>query len=163
MTSACKPACSTAPSAAALVSEPADGADVGLWRVSSSDRATAKAMEDVQKFIDCLSVEEPEGSSLPFGPPLPPFSPSWLGPAATGNPKGSSLQLPIGRPAVPFAASWAAPVSRQRQAVASPQQAVCGDSCLNRQMNIMCDPKLCPEAAATAAVAVKPVCKCLLD
>lgn len=87
-----------------------------------SDSKLEQAMLNVDKLVSCLSVEEPEGSGLPIQPPL--------------------------LPSAPFSASWAAPFGGGRAHGRSPARAACGDSCLNRQLSVLCNPKTCPCGAA---------------
>lgn len=95
----------------------ADGSDLCC---EVTDLDVQQAMMSVDHFVSCLSMEEPEGSSLPV--------------------KQSLL------PSIPFGTGWGGSFSQNswHQNAAAQQQAGCGDQCLNRQLCILCDAKLCP-------------------
>lgn len=95
----------------------ADGSDLGC---EVTDTDVQQAMMNVDHFVSCLSVEEPEGSSLLVQQSL--------------------------LPSFPLGTGWASSLSQKKwhQNAAAQQQAGCGDQCLNRQMCILCDAKLCP-------------------
>ena len=78
-----------------------------------------QAMMNVDHFVSCLSMEDPEGDSSPV------------------------QHLPL--PSIPFGTGWASSFSRNKwRQKAAQQQAGCDDKCLNRQLCILCDAKLCP-------------------
>jgi len=85
-----------------------------------TDLDVQQAMLNVDHFVSCLSMEDPEGSSLPVQQSL--------------------------LPSFPVGPGWASSLGQNKwhQNAAAQQQAGCGDKCLNRQMCILCDAKLCP-------------------
>ena len=95
----------------------ADGPDL-CCEVTDID--VEQAMRNVDHFVSCLSMEDPEGSSLPVQQSL--------------------------LPSTPFGTGWASSLSQNKwhQNAAAQQQAGCGDKCLNRQLCVLCDAKLCP-------------------
>ena len=113
-TTAALPACFTALPEAALDCDEVCDGLADLHHASSSDSAVEKAMGQVQHIIDCLSVEGLEGSSPRTA------CPPWTG-------------------------GWANPSNGNERLQADPQhEAACGDACLNRQLNVLCDPAVCP-------------------
>ncbi|KAL0040075.1 hypothetical protein WJX79_005221 [Trebouxia sp. C0005] len=98
----------------------ADLADASDLCCEVTDIALEQAIMNVDRFVSCLSMEDPEGSSLPV----------------------QQLLLP----SVPFGTGWASSLSQNtwHQNAAAQQQAGCGDKCLNRQLCVLCDAKLCP-------------------
>ncbi len=118
-------ASTVAASTACLPSKSSDVPHVDLEYTSDlgcevTDLDVQQAMMSVDHFVSCLSMEEPEGSSLPVQQSL----------------------LPL----IPFGTGWAGSLSQNKwhQKVAAQQQAGCGDQCLNRQLCTLCDAKLCP-------------------
>ncbi len=95
----------------------ADGSDL---RCEVTDIDVQQAILNVDHFVSCLSMEEPEGSSLPVQQSL--------------------------LPSIPFGTGWASFLSQNKwhQNAAAQQQAGCGDKCLNRQLCVLCAAKLCP-------------------
>ncbi len=95
----------------------ADGSDLGF---EVTDLDVQQAIMNVDHFVSCLSMEDPEGDSLPVQQSL--------------------------LPSIPFGTGWGGSFSQNKwhQNAAAQQQAGCGDKCLNRHLCILCDAKLCP-------------------
>jgi len=97
-----------------------DLADRSDLRCEVTDIGLEQAILNVDRIVSCLSMEEPEGSSLPVQQSL--------------------------LPSIPFGTGRASSLSQIKwhQNAAAQQQAECGDKCLNRQLCVLCDAKLCP-------------------
>ncbi|KAL0022877.1 hypothetical protein WJX77_002936 [Trebouxia sp. C0004] len=99
---------------------PVDLADGSDFQCEVSDLDLHQAILNVDRIVSCLSMEEPEGNSSPFQQSL--------------------------LPSIPIGTGWASSLSQSKwhQNAAAQQQAGCGDKCLNRQLCVLCDAKLCP-------------------